>query len=199
VLAGEPWPDPRTRSAPLIAGNMHEERMIASREADHRAEAARAEADAARGRVGLLDRLAGFLGVRTAAVRDVDEADERAAWAEAARDGGRELREDLARLDGHARATVREREADREAWSRRPEVVTARREVRGNEAVRAAVAAGDFRTGHLAVADLPAAREAVLRREAERLTEIQRQQHDRRTVVTAPAMRSVPAPGGPRR
>ena len=199
VLAEEPWRDPRMRSARLIAGDMHEARMAVSYGTDLRAQVARAEADAAQGRVGFLDRLAGFLGVRTAAVRDVDEAEARAAQAEAACDGGRELREDLAQIDGCARGVARGREAERETWSRRPEVAAARREMRGNDLVRAAVAADDFRIGHLAVADLPAAREAVLRREAERLTEIQRQQHDRRTVVTAPAMRLVPAPGGPRR
>lgn len=179
VLAGEPWRDPRMRSTGLIAADMHEERMIASRATDLRAEVARAEAEAARGKIGILDRLAGFLGVRTAAVRDLDEAKERVARAEAACDGGPELRADLARLDGHARGVARAREAEREAWTRRPEVVAARRELDGNDLVRAA-AAGDFRIACLVVADLAVAREAVLRREAERIA---REDHQRREAA----------------
>ena len=106
VLAGGPWSDPRTRSAGLIAGDLHEARMAASRAAYLRAQAARAEADAARGRIGVLDRLAGVLGVRTAAVRDFDETEAGAARAEVACDTGPELREDLARLDGQARGVA---------------------------------------------------------------------------------------------
>lgn len=168
VLAAGPWPDPRTRSAALIAGDLHEDRVNLSRRTDLRAAIARAEADAARGKVGFLDRLAGFLGVRTAAVRDLDEAEARAARAAADCDTGPELREDLARLDARARAVAREREAERTAWTTRPDVVTARREADGNDLVRAAIAAGDFRLASLAVANLPAAREGVLRREKEK-------------------------------
>ena len=187
VLAGEPWRDPHTRSAKLIAADMHEARMAVSQETDRRAEAARAEADAAQGKIGFLDRLARRLRVRTAAFRDVDEAEARAARAEAARDGGRELRADLARLDSQARGVAREREAEHEAWSRRPEVAAARQELRGNDLVRAA--AGDFRIGNLAAADLPAAREAMLRREAEQVRQsaeqARRQERDRRTGATS--------------
>lgn len=165
MLAGEPWRDPRTRSAPLIAVDMHEERMVAFREADRRAQAAWAEADAAWGKVGFLDRLAGRLGVRTAPVRDADEAEVRAACAENARSGRGELREELARVDHQARAVVRRREAERAAWSRQPDVAAARRELHGNRMVRAAIAAGDRRIAHLAVIDLPAAQGEVLLRE----------------------------------
>ena len=168
VLAGGPWPDPRTRSAGLIAGDLHEARMTTSREADLRAQAARAKADAARGRVGFLDKLAGVFGVRTAAVRDLDEAEAHTVQAEAACDGGRELREDLAQLDGQARGVARAREAEREEWTRRPEVVAARREMDGNAMVRAASAAGDFRLASLATVDLAAVREVVLRRKEEK-------------------------------
>ena len=167
VLAGGPWPDPRTRSAGLIASDLHDDRMNASRGADLRAQAARAEADAARGRIGILDRLVGIFGVRTAAVRDLEKAEARAVQAKAACDGGRELRGDLARLNARARAVARGREAEREDWSHRPEVVAARREMEGNAMVRAAIAAGDFRIVSLAAVDLAAAREALLRREAE--------------------------------
>ena len=188
VLAGQPWQDPRTRSAPLIAADLHEARMIVSQETDRLAEAARVKADAARGRIGILDRLAGFLGVRTVAVRNLDEAEVRAARAEAACDSGRELRVDLSQIDGQARGVARRREAEREAWSRQPEVAAARREVRGNDLVRAAIASGDHRIGHLAAADFTAAREAVLRREAERIAEQQRQRqlHDQQTAAFAP-------------
>ena len=62
--------------------------------------------------------------------------------------------------------------------------MAARRELRGNDLVRAAVAAGDSRTGHLAAADLTAAREAMLRREAEQVKrpaeQARRQERDRR-------------------
>ena len=180
VLAQEPWSDPRTRSAKLISGDLHEVRMNASHETDLRAQAARAEAQAARGRIGILDRLARRLGVRTAAFRDVEEAEARAAQAEAACDGGRELRAELAQLDGHARGVARAREAEHEAWSRQPDVVAARLELRGNEAVRAAVAAGDFRTGRLAATDLLAAREVVLRRDADRIA---REDYQRREAA----------------
>ena len=195
VLAGEPWRDPRTRSARLIAGDMHEARMDVSHGTDLRAQVARAEADAAQGRVGFLDRLVGFLGVRTAAVRDVDEAETRAAQAEAACDGGRELREDLAQIDGRARGVARGREAERETWSHRPEVAAARREMDGNAMVRAAVAAGDFRIVNLAAVDLPAAREA------ERLAREDRQRREaapRATARPEPEPLAVAA-GGPRR
>jgi len=54
--------------------------------------------------------------------------------------------------------------------------------------VRAAITASDFRTGHLAVADPAAAREAVLRREAEQVRQsaeqARRQERDRRTGAT---------------
>ena len=131
-----------------------------------------------------------MLGVRTAAYRDLDEAEIRAAQAEAACDGGRELREDLARLDGQARVTARGREAERTAWATRPDVVAARREADGNDLVRAAIAAGDFRLASLATVDLPSAREALLRREEEKA---QREEALVSQVRPRPAREAPPA------
>ena len=189
VLAGGPWPDPRTRSAKLLAIDLHEARVNSSREADRRAEAARAEAEAARKRVGFLDRLAGLLGVRTVAVRDLEEAEICVVQAEAACDGGRELRAELSQLDGQARGVARAREAERTAWTTRPDVVAARREADGNDLVRAVIAAGDFRIASLAAADIPAARKTMLRREAERLA---REDHQRREAAPRATARAMP-------
>lgn len=183
VLAGEPWQDARARDATLIAVDMHEDRMAVVRAADFRADAAQTEAEAAGRRVGFLDRLAARLGVRTAAVRDVDEAQARAAQAEAARPCGHELRKELARFDSHARVVVRGREAERSTWSRKPDVVAAHLVLHGNDLVRAAIAGGDRGVGHLAAADLKAARKEVLSRESEKI----RLQHavERRDEVSA--------------
>ena len=197
ILAGGPWSDPATRDVGTIAGDMHAERMVLVAVRDARAQAARAEANVARGRIGFLDRLVSALGIRTAAVRDADEADIRAFQAEADRDGGQNLREVLGRLDGHARTTARGREAERSVWSQRPEVAAARRELHGNDLVRVAAASGDMRIAHLAVVDLTAARELLLRYEAEEVS--RREQASRRQAAAISHAVSREVPCDPRR
>lgn len=189
VLAQAPWSDPATRDATSLAGDMHEARMTLAAERDARAQAARAAAQAARSRIGFLDRLAGTFGVRTAAVQDADVLDTLAIHAECARDGGRELHDELSGFEGQAKRIIRGREAERSAWSQRPDVVAARREHHGNDLVRAAAASGDTRIAHLAAADLPAARREMLRREAEQIRLTQE------TLRTEKPTRSEPTPG----
>lgn len=167
VLESEPWKDPTTRDAVRISGELYEQRMETSNAKDREAEKARAAADRARAKVGMVDRLAARLGVRTDAMRATEEADTQAAQAEAARDGDRELRADLAGCDRRAAAIVRGREGERDQWRQRPEVAAALRQRRGDQLVKQAIQGGNKEIQRLAAHDLGAAREQLLRQEEE--------------------------------
>lgn len=131
------------------------------------AEAARAGLAAAQARVGVLDRIAGALGVRTAAVRDVEAAREVADRADAGRPDRRDLDERVARSDQALRALGTARQREIAEFERLPAVAAARREVRADHLVREALAVGDPAVTAVAAHDLVAARAIVLRREAE--------------------------------
>ena len=202
VLETAPWPDPADRRpGPL---------QDAARDRVQSAMAARAAAAAAaveraeqlRDRVGIVSRALAVVGVETPAIRAAAEAARKAEEAQrAAKDSWIDYREDLAAADRSGAAEASRRQRQRDTWEDRSDVKAARWEELGNRQVLAAVKAGnpEVREALRQEDGLRIAREMLARREAERLAEQQRQQHDRRTAAVAP-LRREPAPAmGPRR
>lgn len=170
VLADEPWRNPATRSAHRIACDLHDERITRSRQADTAAAAAKAAAEATRGKLNVFDRIANAFGLRTAALVALQEAEAFAEEANSAqRSDSRDVREDLARVDRQAAAIVIRREADHKRWTQRPNITNALKEQRGNNLVETALASADPEVSALAATgDLAGARELVLKRELEK-------------------------------
>lgn len=167
VLATEPWTDAANRSVARVSGSLRDEARERQRGREAAAEEAAAGFEAARARVGLLDRVARLLGMETSAVRDAREAERRVLQAESERAEGHDgLREECRGTDAAARSVVESRERERVLWECRPDVVAAHREARGNELLRVALAEGDEGVTATAVLDLSAARRIVLHREA---------------------------------
>jgi len=169
VLAAEPWRDPRTRDVRRVADDLHDQASDRQRLRQEAAQQARQACETMRSGIGFLDRLASRLGIRTAAVRDFQSAETAAIRAEVDRDEGRGgLRDEYRHARDVAPAIVRGRLAERDDWERRPHVLAARRQARGDDLVREAIAAGEPRVMLLAGHDLGLARDELLRDVAER-------------------------------
>ncbi len=172
--------------------------MNQKRARDRAAEAAVSTAAGAIAKMGILDRLVGFLGIETHAIRVARQAQEQADRTEQARDDGDALRRDLAGCTRTAARIARDREAERERWHQRPNVVRAQREQHGNELIRRAIGAGDKAIQRLAALDFGAARQKMLRRELEAKARHQaEQQREQEMVGRTPPTEGPLYPSGP--
>lgn len=197
VLASEPWPDPADRNRGRLQ-DVARDQVKATM--DSRAAAAAIAVERAaqlRGRVGIVARALALAGVQTHSMKAAVEAAREAQRAEGdAKTARLDYRENLGQADrsGAAEADRRQREQDR--WEKRPDVQAARREEIANRMVVAAKGGDpEIQTALRQEDGLRAAREIMLRREADRLVEIHRQQlqHARQTAAATTVRESAPA------
>lgn len=171
VLAGAPYPDSASRDPDVLAEEERARVQEWLKEAQAKAETARAAAAEARGRLGILGRL----GLPTADRREVDALEQAARNAEDnAEEAEHRLPEELREADRRARMRAGFREDEQGRWECSREVSEARREEHGNDLVREAIRNGGQEVERAAAKDLDGAREELLRREEE-----QRQQEER--------------------
>ena len=164
MLAKAPHADPKSRDVKEVAWSLREALQARLAAEEKTATDARARAAEARDRVGLFGRL----GLPTRERREADRlaavAEDAERQAELARgEYPREARDD----DARAPHVVRAREKEREAWERKSDVRSARREEHANDLIERAVTTGDREIEELAARDLRQAQEEVLRREQE--------------------------------
>lgn len=161
------------------------------------AAAAAAKAAELRERVGIVARVLALVGLETPSIQAAREAERIADEARRAAHAVRlDYRENLAHGERLGAAQATQREEQQGGWERRPDVAGARREAHGNDLVAAALKSGNPEIKDILKEEggLRAAREMLLRQEAERVAEIQRQQqhHDQRTAA-ATVLRPGPA------
>lgn len=189
VLSNSPFPDPADRSRSRLQAAACDRVTAAKGASEARAAAAAARATELRERVGIVSRMLAIVGLETPAVQAAREADRNAERAErAAKDVRLDYREDLAHADRLGAARAVQREEQQQGWERRPDVAGARQETYGNDLVAAALKAGDpeIKEALRQEDGLRLAREMLLRKEAERLAEVQRQnRHDPRPQFTS--------------
>ena len=197
VLSTSPWPDPADRSRTRLQ-DAARDRVTASKDTtEATAAAAAAKAAELRERVGIVARVLALVGLETPSIQAAREAERIADEARRAAHAVRlDYRENLAHGERLGAAQATQREEQQGGWERRPDVAGARREAHGNDLVAAALKSGNPEIKDILKEEggLRAAREMLLRQEAERVAEIQRQQqhHDQRTAA-ATVLRPGPA------
>jgi hypothetical protein len=203
VLAAEPWPNPADRNRGRLQ-DLARDRVKATMDARAAAAAIAVERAAQlRGRVGIVARALALAGVQTPSMKAAVEAAREAQRVEGGAKTARlDYREDLTQADRSGAAEADRRQRQQDTWEVRADVLAARREEAGNRMVMAAAKSGDpeIQTALRQEDGLRAAREIMLRREAERLVEIRHQQlqHARQTVAATTVREPAPAMG-PRR
>lgn len=200
VLDTEPWKDPATRDAGRIGDDLDDATEERASAADRVAEAARAKAKEAGGRVGFFDRCARAIGIETDTSREAREAEEAAAAAEAERPGRSEVGEEKERNHSRARSTAARRREEHDHWHRRPDVQNAKRERHGAQLLQEALAGSDPGTMQIAKQQGPrAAMEQLLQEEERRrLEELKRTQELARKLAAKPGSSAPSVPSGPR-
>ncbi len=193
VRAREPWPDLASRDRRKVASLAKDAIDAAAARATAAASEAQARQREAAARIGILDRIALAFGKET----DVILA-ERAAAAQAERlrlDADTQTgshRRRLNQADVEAPGIIRSREKERERWQESREVVAAIREAHGDNLVEKAIEAGVPGVADLAARDLAAARELLVRQEADRVAELRVAKSQATTVRLVAAF---PTPG----
>ena len=197
VLDSAPWPDPADRSRHRLQDAARDRVTTAKDTAEAAAAAAAARAAELRAGVSVIARTLAVIGLETPSVQAAREADRIAEKARQAAHAVRlDYRENLAHADRLGAAQAVRREQHQQGWERRPDVAGARREAHGNDLVAAALKTGDLQVRDILREEggLRAAREMLLRREADRIAEIKRHQlHDQRTAAARTALRPGPA------
>lgn len=153
VLEDEPWADPASRDAKILA-NVERDRMDDERKAATQAvETARDIERSAMASLGIRDRLGGTTGIGTEAGRRArDAALETVRLQGDVKDLMWKHARRRERLDADASAIVAARDRERTRWNGSSAVQRARRELDGNQLVREAVA--DPRIRRMAPANL---------------------------------------------